>query len=505
MQRNAPKPRDPTPRGHGPLLLVLLICTVSFAQQPGGIAVANDAIPANQLERMDRRELGDSWRADVAPKLRNAHELLEKYFAAKSTSERADVVKELVATKIDPNILGRICRIRLYWPQVDGGVYYINEKVGPHQVMYFVGVPKNYDRSIPWPLVIKLPDDHAFTTNPRPGPDEVTKIYTEWIRDELQKHSDAIVLMPVLNLDELWGPSYAGVNSVIQPMYHVAGRLNVDPARVYMLGHAMSAHATWNLALHYPTYFAAINPMAGGTGGAWQKVRIPALRNIFCVVWHDADDTQIKVDASREMVKILRNLKYDVEYDETRGVGHAPTDEIAEKLYQKMRARTRELYPKEVVHGSNRPDTLYNRNDWVQVYQMLTPGKEQKYRIQYGSGFITESDSSYRISAAMTALNKIEVKSQNVESMRFYLNEQSAEFSKPLTVIVNGRVRFEGMVKPSVEEMLKDQLFLGRGWRYFTGFVDIDFSNLGTTTRPTTAPSRGATIPPTRGKIEVTQ
>jgi len=502
MQRNGPKPGHAGSGGHGSLLLVLLICTVSMAQQPGGIAIANDAIPADVLEKMDRRELGDSWRAEFASRLRDAHELLEKYFNAKNSVERAGAVKALIDTRIDPNILGRICRIRLYWPQVGGGVYYINEKVGPHQVMYFVGVPKNYDRSISWPLVIKLPDEHAFTTNPRPGPDEVTRIYTDWIRDELARHPDAVVLMPVLNLDELWGPSYAGVSSVVQPMYHIAGRLNIDPARVYLLGHAMAAHATWNIALHYPTYFAAINPMAGGTGGAWQKVRIVGLRNIFCVVWHDADDTQIKVEASREMVKILRNFKYDVDYEETKGVGHAPTDQIAEKLYQKMRARTRELYPREVAHGSNRPDTLYNRNDWVQVYQMLTPGHEQKFRIQYGSGTITQSDSSYKISARMTALNKIEVKSDNVESMRFYLNEQMVEFSKPITVVVNGKVRFEGMVRPSVEEMLKDQSFLGRGWRYYSGFVDIDFSNLGATTHPATRP--GA-IQPTRGKIEVTR
>ena len=476
-----------------------------MAQQPGGIAIADDAIPAALLEKMDRRELGDSWRADVAPMLRGAHELLEKYFAGKTAAERAAAVKDLIATRIDPNILGRICRIRLFWPQVEGGVYYINEKVGPHQVMYFVGVPKGYDRGISWPLVIKLPAEHAFVTNPRPGPEEVTKIYTDWIRDELAKHPDAVVLMPVLNLDELWGPSYAGVNSVIQPMYHVAGRLNIDPARVYLLGHAMAAHATWNLALHYPTYFAAINPMTGGTGGAWQKVRIVGLRNIFCVVWHDADDTQIKVEASREMVKILRNLKYDVDYDETKGVGHAPTDEIAEKLYQKMRSRTRELYPKEVAHGSNRPDALYNRNDWVQVYQMLTPGAEKRFRIQYGSGFITQSDNSYRISTAMTALNKIEVRGENVQSMRFYLNEQMVEFSRPITVIVNGKVRFEGIAKPSVEEMLKDQLFLGRGWRYFTGFVDVDFGNLGTTTRPATGVAKPGTTQPSRGKIEVIQ
>ena len=115
-----------------------------------------------------------------------------------------------------------------------------------HQVMYFVGVPKGYDRAIPWPLVIKLPAEHLFVTNPRPGPDEVTKIYTDWIRDELAKHPDAVILMPVLNLDELWGPSYAGVNSVIQPMYHVAGRLNIDPARIYMLGKSGRARQSWS-------------------------------------------------------------------------------------------------------------------------------------------------------------------------------------------------------------------------------------------------------------------
>src|SRR6266436_4380794 len=79
-----------------PPLLLLLITTFSFAQQPGGIAIANDAIPADQLEKMDRRELGDSWRADIAPRLRGAHELLEKYFSSKTTPERAAAVKDLL-------------------------------------------------------------------------------------------------------------------------------------------------------------------------------------------------------------------------------------------------------------------------------------------------------------------------------------------------------------------------------------------------------------------------
>ena len=67
----------------------------------------------------------------------------------------------------------------------------------------------------------------------------------EWTIDA----PDAIVLLPMLDLKELWGPTYAGMNRVIQPMLHAAGRANVDPARVYVVGHSMSAHAAWNLAL----------------------------------------------------------------------------------------------------------------------------------------------------------------------------------------------------------------------------------------------------------------
>jgi hypothetical protein len=65
---------------------------------------------------------------------------------------------------------------------------------------------------------------------------------------------------------------------------------------------------------------------------------------------------------------------------------------------------------------------------------------------------------------------------------------------------VNKKARFTRIVKPSMEEMLKDQLFLGRGWRYFTGVVDIDVFDRpppGPTTRSTTRPTTGAAARPT--------
>ena len=66
------------------------------------------------------------------------------------------------------------------------------------------------------------------------------------------------------------------------------------------------------------------------------------------------------------------------------------------------------------------------------------------------------------------------------------------DFDKPVTVMVNGKSRFSELVKQSTDEMLKDQIFLGRGWRYFTGIIDLDLTE--PTSRPSTRPTTRAAI-----------
>jgi len=259
-----------------------------------------------------------------------------------------------------------------------------------------------------------------------------------------------------------------------------------------MLGHGMAGHATWNLALHYPTYFAAINPLAGAASADWQRVRLLNLKNTLAVVWHDTTDKIIPPGHSATLVSILRNFKYDVVFEQTRNLGHVPSAEIAEKCYLAMRARTRPLYPQQVNLRSTRPDPTFNRVDWVQAYQAIDPGKERSLLIRRGTGRLIVNENSMTIQAAFTTPNKIEAKTDNVQTLRFYLNDQMVDLAKPVTVIINNKTRFEGMVPVSLDGMLKDQLFLGRGWRYFTASIDIDLAP--PSTRPaTTHPAIAAT------------
>lgn len=491
------RPHPPRRLLFGCLLLAALSQAAAAQAPPAQVADVDKELSRPELEMIYRRELEGFYPPATFEQVYAAHKLLEDYFASGSAAGRAKAVKGLKATALSPVLLGRLTRLRLHWPRLEGGaIYYVNERVGPHTVRYFLGTPKQYDRTKAWPLVIKLPGAEAFTTNPPPDGDQAAAIYRGWMQEELAKHGEALVLMPLLNLDELWGPNYEGMNHVIQPMLHAAERADVDVARVYLIGHSMSGHAAWNLALHYPTYFAAFNPLAGSATGDWQRLRLINLRNVLPVVWHDANDDALPVERTRAIVKALRGLNLDVDYNETKSVGHTPTDEIAEAEYVKLVARTRALYPKQVWLQSNRPDSQFNRADWVQVYQELRPGKEQRLRFRHGRGDMRVFENAYRVDAAVVKPNQIEVKADNVAIMRLYLNDRLVDLSKPVTVTVNKKGRFEGMAEPDPEEMLKDQLFLGRGWRYFTTVIDLDLVETRPATKPAAAPAKAPAARP---------
>jgi hypothetical protein len=293
---------------------------------------------------------------------------------------------------------------------------------------------------------------------------------------ELKDHPDAVVLMPLLNLDELYGPGPVGMNLVMQPILDAADAANIDPARVYLIGHSMAASAVWNLAIHYPTFFAAINPMAGGAHDSWQRVRLGNLANILCIVWHDASDDVINVDESRSIVRYLRNMKFDVDYDETQGLGHAPPARIVEDEYGKVRSRTRELYPTGVFIQSNSAETIFNRADWVQIYQPLDPGEQAKVEFSHGSQGMYIYQNTFRVIGQIADRHTITLTTRNVRLVRVYLNEQMVDMNSPVKIIVNGLTRYDGVPVQSMEEMLKDEMFLGRGWRYYTGVIDLDLT-----------------------------
>ncbi|MBC7770913.1 MAG: alpha/beta fold hydrolase, partial [Pyrinomonadaceae bacterium] len=123
--------------------------------------------------------------------------------------------------------------------------------------------------------------------------------------------------------------------------------LDTDPRRVYLTGHSMGGHGTWNVGVQFPDRFAAIAPSAGWVsflsyGGAAkfdnptpvQQMLLRAnatsdtlsmsrnfLQQGIYILHGDADDN-VPVTQARTMRKHLADFHTDFAYYEQPGAGH---------------------------------------------------------------------------------------------------------------------------------------------------------------------------------------
>ncbi|HEX4123544.1 MAG TPA: hypothetical protein VHY37_02395 [Tepidisphaeraceae bacterium] len=455
------------------------------APAPGLALPPAAAMERDALLAIDKTLLGPGLAGQTPDAIYSAQQQIERYFSGAS-ADRKSATKALALSGIDANALGKLCHVRMDWPALAGGVYFIDTTREGHPVRYYLGVPSTYDRARPWPMVIKLMS--AAELGKPKDPAAVLAASHDWAALELRRHPDALVLVPVYDPKEGFGPSYAGMNDVLQPMLHAADVVNIDPARVYLVGQSEAASAAWNLVLCYPIYFAAFDDFAGMAPADWERIRIMNLLNVLPVVWHDDTDKIVPLDQSTSLVFALHSRKIPVEFVKTSGQGHVPNQGTIDRLYDIMINRARPVYPEGVALRSTRPDTLMNRADWLQVWQPMDGGK-------YGRVFFHGGPDSMRIfdnpltAVATCKANRIEATIDNVESLTFFVNDQMIDFSKPLTIEVNHQTKFSGLVTPSVQRMLADQTLLGRGWRYFAAAIDVDLLPPPPTTAPKTQPA----------------
>ncbi|MFO1497794.1 MAG: prolyl oligopeptidase family serine peptidase [Verrucomicrobiota bacterium] len=124
-------------------------------------------------------------------------------------------------------------------------------------------------------------------------------------------------------------------------------RYNPDPQRIYLTGHSMGGHGTWQLGALFPDQFAAVGPSAGWISftsyaspnrppatNEMQKMLARAaassdtllmvtnyLQEGIYVLHGDADDN-VPVGQAREMRRVLGAFHRDLDFHEQPGAGH---------------------------------------------------------------------------------------------------------------------------------------------------------------------------------------
>jgi predicted peptidase len=105
---------------------------------------------------------------------------------------------------------------------------------------------------------------------------------------------------------------------VLDVLAEVQRDYNVDPTRIYLMGHSMGGFGSWSIAMNHPEKFAALGPIAGGgTPAGMAKIK-----DIPQFIVHGDDDRTVNVSFSRNMVAEAKKLGVPHVYVEVPGGSH---------------------------------------------------------------------------------------------------------------------------------------------------------------------------------------
>ena len=243
---------------------------------------------------------------------------------------------------------------------------------------------------------------------------------------------------------------------VLATIRSVQRRYHIDPNRIFLTGMSNGGIGAWVIGMHDAPMFAGIAPMSGGLDGVLMPF-LANLRSTPIYIIHGAKDQVMPVELSRTITKELTRLGYSFVYREhdrehpMAGGHYFPREELPE-LVAWINAQRRDPLPTSVTVV--REASHFQSFGWVRIDATDVIAAFSEDLVDKRDDLIKRREYA-RLDASIVAPNRIEVRADRVQRYSLFLNEQLIDPSKPLVVLTNGQVSFEGSVSPSLETLLR--------------------------------------------------
>jgi hypothetical protein len=243
---------------------------------------------------------------------------------------------------------------------------------------------------------------------------------------------------------------------VLAVIERVQAQYHVDPDRVFLTGMSNGGIGTWLIGMHHAQRFAGLAPMASGL----DSVLMPFLANLRTTpvyIIHGTKDQVMPVELSRTISRELAAIGYphiyrEHEREHPMAGGHFfPREELPD-LVTWFNAQRRNPLPTALTVV--REASHFQSFGWVRI-DATDPIAAFADDLVSKRDELTKKKRYARLDASVTAPNRIEVETGLIQRYTLFLNDQLVDVSKPVTVVTNKQVSFEGMVAPSVEILLR--------------------------------------------------
>jgi hypothetical protein len=366
-----------------------------------------------------------------------------RYLDSADGEEAAGILQEILS---NPNatidqVIGIIQAERAYAPQPTGAI--LGEQVDVQGRVYnlAISVPSAYQPAKSYGLVLCL-HGAGFTG----------EAYLE--RWQARLGEDYVVACPTTPMGAWF--TRGAEELVLATIRVVQRRYHIDPDRIFLTGMSNGGIGAWVIGMHHAPLFAGIAPMASGL----DHVLMPFLANLRSTpiyIIHGAKDQVMPVELSRTITEELTRLGYPYIYREhdrehpMAGGHYFPREELPE-LVTWLNAQRRNPLPTSITVV--REASHFQPFGWVRIDSTDSIAVFSEDLVSKRDDKIRQREYA-KLDASIAAPNRIEVRTEKVQRYSLFLNEQLIDSSKPLVVLTNGQLTFEGSVTPSLETLLR--------------------------------------------------
>ena len=335
-----------------------------------------------------------------------------------------------------------------------------HKKYGTEHLYYFV--PSSYNPEKPAGLLVFLCE--SSPESPKETAEAEFSNYIAW--GDYIKKNPFIAVAPSMPgyFKELWS-SQGNAEYISAVIEEISCRFNIDPDKVVLAGNSAGASGAYSLALTMPDRFSAVLAHSG----SWKAAYWKASTGTPLYIVHGSHDAVPPGNPWREHRPKITDIKYARLADSlltVRGVehtfvensnGHYQWEAFSEvsAFFEYMQTRERNPFEKHVVaatpaDGSNQSPN----NRWITILETGSGSIPIDTTETFGKMSMDETADEFLkshiavgtrrvnggiVDAENAGNNVFVITTQNVKSFELWLNPSMADFSKPITVILNRR------------------------------------------------------------------